>query len=120
MANSQSNSTVTKAALAAAIKRFSAGRVAVVGDFAIDEMVYGTTERLSREAPVVILRHHHTDTLLGAGANAAHNVAALGAHQVQAVGVHGNDDQYFATEMTRVTYEGIVVVAECKCCGECR
>jgi len=33
-------------------------------------------------------------------------------------GVQGNDDQHFATEMTRVTYEGIVVVAECKCCGE--
>ncbi len=90
-----SQPAVTKAALQAAIQRFSAGRVVVVGDFAIDEMVYGTTERLSREAPVVILRHHHTDTLLGAGANAAHNVAALiegnRPNQVQAVGVVGAD-----------------------------
>jgi hypothetical protein len=33
-------------------------------------------------------------------------------------GVHGDDDTYFVTEFTRVTYEGIVVVAECKSCGE--
>ncbi len=104
---------VTKAALQAAIQRFSAGRVAVVGDFAIDEMVYGTTERLSREAPVVILRHHHTDTLLGAGANAAHNVAALGANTVKAVGVVGPDDYaprlLGALTAANITTDGMVV-----------
>ncbi len=33
-------------------------------------------------------------------------------------GVEGKDDQNFSTELTRVTYDGIVVVAECKICGE--
>ena len=33
-------------------------------------------------------------------------------------GVAGADDQYFATELTKVTFEGIIVVAQCKACGE--
>lgn len=33
-------------------------------------------------------------------------------------GVAGNDDQHFATELTKVTYEGIVVIVECRGCGE--
>lgn len=33
-------------------------------------------------------------------------------------GVCGNDDQHFATELTKVTYEGIVVIVECRACGE--
>ncbi len=33
-------------------------------------------------------------------------------------GVCGSDDEYFATEMTRVTFEGIIIVAQCKVCGE--
>ncbi|MDH4378341.1 MAG: PfkB family carbohydrate kinase [Vampirovibrionales bacterium] len=77
--------------LSEAIGRLNTGKVLVVGDFALDEMVYGTTERLSREAPVLILHHHHTDLLLGAGSNAAHNVAALGAHTTHVAGVCGND-----------------------------
>ncbi len=33
-------------------------------------------------------------------------------------GVSGADDQYFATELTRVTFDGIIVVVQCKSCGE--
>jgi len=33
-------------------------------------------------------------------------------------GVSGSDDQHFSTDLTRVTFEGIIVVAECRCCGE--
>ncbi len=32
--------------------------------------------------------------------------------------VRGSDDQYFATEFTKVTLEGIIVIAQCKSCGE--
>lgn len=81
---------LAKPQLQEAINRLPLGKVLVVGDMAIDEMVYGTVDRLSREAPVIILRHSHTQCLLGAAANAAHNVASLGA-QVTAVGVMGND-----------------------------
>ncbi|MGE0201666.1 MAG: bifunctional heptose 7-phosphate kinase/heptose 1-phosphate adenyltransferase [Candidatus Melainabacteria bacterium] len=63
--------------LRALLGRFREARVLVVGDIVIDEMIYGHTARLSREAPVVILRHDHTDIILGGGGNAAHNVAKL-------------------------------------------
>jgi rfaE bifunctional protein kinase chain/domain len=46
--------------------------------------------RVSREAPVFILRHENTDTVPGAAANAAANVASLGGKPVL-IGVAGSD-----------------------------
>ncbi len=73
------------------ISRLREGRIMVVGDVAIDEMTYGGTARLSREAPVLILNHHHTDILLGAAGNAAHNIAKLGAKRTVLIAVTGQD-----------------------------
>jgi rfaE bifunctional protein kinase chain/domain len=88
------------------IGRFSQGRILVIGDLAIDEMIFGHSARLSREAPVLILRHSKTDVLLGAGANAAHNVAALGANRVCMIGVVGQD--YQAEQIkTALTRDGV-------------
>lgn len=67
------------------------GRVMVVGDLAIDEMVYGEAARISREAPVLILKHKETKIILGGASNAAHNIAALGAEKVSVLGVCGDD-----------------------------
>jgi rfaE bifunctional protein kinase chain/domain len=72
-------------------------RVGVLGDIALDEMVYGVTERISREAPVVLLRHERTDILLGGGGNAVHNVASLGVKHAVALGVMGQD--HYQTHM---------------------
>lgn len=80
-----------KSALKQALQRFPQGRVLVVGDLAIDEMIYGVTARLSREAPVVLLSHQRTDIILGAAGNAAHNIAKLNAKRVAIVGVAGKD-----------------------------
>ncbi len=33
-------------------------------------------------------------------------------------GSSGKDDQYFSTELTKVTFEGIVVVVQCRSCAE--
>ena len=68
-------------------------KILVVGDLALDEMVYGDTERISREAPVLILRHTHTNLILGAASNAAHNVAAINDGKVGVVGIVGDDYQ---------------------------
>lgn len=68
--------------------------VLVVGDMAIDEMVYGTTDRMSREAPVLILRHYNTKVILGAASNAAHNLATLNEGKVSVIGTYGDD--YYA------------------------
>jgi D-glycero-beta-D-manno-heptose-7-phosphate kinase len=81
-----------KARLAHCIEAMHPLAVAVVGDFALDEMVYGQVDRLSREAPVIILRHQETKVILGAAANAAHNIAKLGG-KTSVFGVCGQDTQ---------------------------
>ena len=75
------------------IKNLSEAKILVVGDLALDEMVYGDTERISREAPVLILRHTHTNLILGAASNAAHNVATINNGKVGVVGIVGDDYQ---------------------------
>ena len=75
------------------INKISQARILVVGDLALDEMVYGDTERISREAPVLILQHTHTKFILGSASNAAHNVAKLNNGKVSVIGVIGDDYQ---------------------------
>ena len=71
--------------------------VLVVGDMVIDEMMYGDTERISREAPVLILQHSHTNIILGGASNAAHNISTLNFGKVGVIGLHGDD--YYAPIM---------------------
>src|SRR3954466_10314874 len=73
------------------LARFSKGRVAVIGDLVADEFVYGETDRISREAPVLIVRYEHNELKPGCAANAIANLCALGA-KVQPVGVVGDDE----------------------------
>lgn len=75
------------------IKNMANSRILVIGDLALDEMVYGDTERISREAPVLILRHTNTKYILGGASNAAHNVSTLSNNTVSVIGVIGDDYQ---------------------------
>lgn len=61
------------------VERFKGKTVVVFGDFVADEFQFGDISRVSREAPVLILRHRETEILPGGGANAANNFSALGA-----------------------------------------
>src|SRR5499426_2824090 len=72
------------------IDRFKAKRIVVVGDLVADVFVYGEISRISREAPVLILNHRETQLVPGGGANAIHNLWALGAKPVP-VGLVGDD-----------------------------
>ena len=72
------------------LKRFKGRRVAVLGDFVADVFIYGEISRISREAPVLILNHRETQLVPGGGANAVHNLRALGAAPLP-IGVVGND-----------------------------
>lgn len=72
------------------VRRFARVRAVVVGDLVADHYVYGRTERVSREAPVLVVRHEREEVKLGGGANAAANARALGA-QVTVVGAIGRD-----------------------------
>ncbi len=86
--------TVDKEELLQGIEKLSKPSVLVIGDMAIDEMVYGITDRMSREAPVLILRHYNTKVILGAASNAAHNIASLNGGKVSVIGTYGSD--YYA------------------------
>jgi rfaE bifunctional protein kinase chain/domain len=70
--------------------RFRGCPIAVYGDLVADEFVYGEISRISREAPVLILRHKESRIVPGGGANAVNNLRALGALPVP-VGVLGLD-----------------------------
>jgi len=72
------------------IDRFKGKRIVVVGDLVADVFVYGEISRISREAPVLILNHRETQIVPGGGANAIHNLWALGAKPFP-VGVVGDD-----------------------------
>ena len=77
--------------LAEIIGRFKHARMVVAGDLIADEFLYGRVERVSREAPVLILQYDTTEVVPGGAGNASANVAALGA-RVRMVGVVGRDD----------------------------
>ena len=74
------------------LKKFKGRRVAVLGDFVADVFVYGEISRISREAPVLILNHRETQIVPGGGANAVHNLRALGASPLP-IGIVGNDSE---------------------------
>lgn len=64
--------------------------VVVLGDLVADEYLLGETDRVSREAPVPIVRWESVQTRPGGAANVVANVAALGA-KARCVGLVGAD-----------------------------
>lgn len=64
--------------------------VVIIGDLVADQFLNGTISRVSREAPVFILRHDTTKTVPGSAANAAVNIASLGGKPVL-IGLAGDD-----------------------------
>src|ERR1044072_8109002 len=77
--------------LGALVREFAGRRVLVLGDLIADQFVSGEISRVSREAPVMILRHERTETVPGGAANCAMNLAALGARCASVGGV-GEDE----------------------------
>jgi rfaE bifunctional protein kinase chain/domain len=73
------------------VNAFPRVSVAVLGDLVADEFVYGEISRVSREAPVLILKHRERTILPGGGANAIYNLADLGV-KVLPIGVVGDDE----------------------------
>ncbi|MBZ5655559.1 MAG: hypothetical protein LAO56_09810 [Acidobacteriia bacterium] len=73
------------------VEAFPRITVTVLGDLVADEFVFGEISRVSREAPVLILKHRDRKVLPGGGANAIYNLADLGVN-VLPVGVVGDDE----------------------------
>ena len=74
-----------------ALPAFSQAPVLVVGDVMLDRYWYGSTTRISPEAPVPVIKVTRTEDRPGGAANVALNIAALGA-PVQLIGVTGADE----------------------------
>lgn len=107
--------TILQERLLSIVKRFSQRRILVVGDAIADQFVFGAISRVSREAPVFILRHEQTETVPGGAANCAVNLASLGA-TVSLIGVAGTDTAGRALieklEAAGVDCRGVVVSEE--------
>src|SRR5271169_961095 len=73
------------------VESFPKITVTVLGDLVADEFVFGEISRVSREAPVLILKHRERTVVPGGGANAANNLADLGVN-VLPVGIVGDDE----------------------------
>lgn len=73
------------------IEDFSKLTITVLGDLIADEFIYGEIARVSREAPVLILRHRERTIVPGGAGNAIYNLADLGV-TVLPVGVIGDDE----------------------------
>jgi rfaE bifunctional protein kinase chain/domain len=102
------SNSVDLLALAECVEQFSSKSVVLFGDFVADEFQFGDISRVSREAPVLILRHRETRLIPGGGANAANNLAALGARvfPVTAVGHDSAGDaliEYFRNKHVEVS-----------------
>src|SRR5258705_13241495 len=73
------------------VESFPKVTITVLGDLVADEFIYGEISRVSREAPVLILKHRERTVLPGGGANAVNNLADLGVN-VLPVGAIGDDE----------------------------
>jgi rfaE bifunctional protein kinase chain/domain len=82
---------VSRGRLLALIDGLAGRRLVVAGDFVLDRFVYGHPKRVSREAPVLILRYWKEESLPGGAGNTAANVRALGGTPVP-VGAVGRDE----------------------------
>jgi rfaE bifunctional protein kinase chain/domain len=94
------------------IRRFADQSIVIIGDAIADRFVHGSISRVSREAPVFILKHQHTETLPGGAANCAMNLVALGA-KVSLISVTGADEAgnelRAKLEAAGINVEGVIV-----------
>src|SRR5579859_3656478 len=100
--------------LAECVEKFSGKTIVLLGDFVADEFRYGDISRVSREAPVLILKHREAKLVPGGGANATNNLAALGAKVLPVTAVGNDAAGELLTEYFRergVDTSGIVRVA---------
>src|SRR4029077_6635121 len=96
--------SMLKERLLTLVRGFGNCRVLVVGDIIADEFIYGEVARVSREAPVLILKYDTTQMVGGGAGNAANNVAALGG-RARLAGLVGADAE--GTRLVASLHRGI-------------
>ncbi|MGI8856862.1 MAG: bifunctional heptose 7-phosphate kinase/heptose 1-phosphate adenyltransferase [Thermomicrobiales bacterium] len=106
---------VRRETLLDALPRLRGQRVVVVGDMLLDEYVYGTVARVSREAPVLVLEHEREIAQPGGGAFPALAVRAVGgeATMIGCIGQDATGETLLAAlAAAGVDTAGVVVVAD--------
>jgi len=82
---------ISRQRLSSLIDSFAGRRLVVAGDYVLDRFLFGHPKRVSREAPVLILRFWKEEHLPGGAGNTAANVRSLGGVPVP-VGALGEDE----------------------------
>src|SRR6186713_2418564 len=94
------------------VQNLGAPRVLVVGDVMLDRYVWGNAERISQEAPVILLRADKREERLGGASSVATMLAALGA-KTSLIGVVGDDSDGVQSrrilENLGIDAEGVVI-----------
>ncbi|MGQ9920041.1 MAG: D-glycero-beta-D-manno-heptose-7-phosphate kinase [Desulfobacca sp.] len=94
------------------LQELAGQRLLVAGDFMLDEYIWGQVERISPEAPVLVVNVQRESRVLGGAGNVVNNLVGLGA-QVSVLGLVGQDDagSVLTTELHRLGVEtsGLVV-----------
>ena len=91
------------------ISAFQGKRIVAFGDLILDQFLFGEISRVSREAPVLVLRYRETTFAAGGGANAGCNAASLGA-DVVSLGVVGTDSA--GKKLARLLPAGSAAIVE--------
>jgi rfaE bifunctional protein kinase chain/domain len=122
-AQQPASTSVDLLALRECVEQFNTKTIVMLGDFVADEFQYGEISRVSREAPVLILKHRETQIVPGGGANAANNLASLGARvlPVTAIGDDAAGDALISHfRRQRVNVSGILRVKGWRTPTKCR
>ncbi|HTN05073.1 MAG TPA: bifunctional heptose 7-phosphate kinase/heptose 1-phosphate adenyltransferase, partial [Planctomycetaceae bacterium] len=61
------------------VEQLGTPRILVLGDLILDRYVWGDAERISQEAPVILLREERQENRLGGAANVANMLRGLDA-----------------------------------------
>ena len=84
------NSSIEKKRFLEILERFKDARILVVGDFILDQFVWGSVKRISPEAPVPVVKVERESYMPGGSLNVANNIRSLQG-QVFPCGVLGRD-----------------------------
>jgi rfaE bifunctional protein kinase chain/domain len=105
------------------LERFKSLKIAVIGDMVADQYIVTEPLRLSREAPVLVVRHRESRLIPGGAANALNNLHALGASAVP-IGILGDDAEGAALlaefGARGLSVEGLVTVPGAKTVAKTR
>src|SRR4029077_16645407 len=97
------------------VQRLGQPRVLVVGDLMLDRYVWGDAERISQEAPVILLKADHREERLGGASSVATMLRALGARVALAGGVGPDRDgdrvRHLLNDL-HVDHEGVITDAK--------